>query len=205
MAGERRRTRYSFGILFVLLATVLLIGVLFVMNMGVVHNKIDHGNLKVYSLYCTFENLTFHVENVVSNATGERLTLINITLLNMSNLYTRDLTQEEFVNVGMLHHDRGDMLAFCSEKLENTEYVVDRGTIIYLNVHGSDNLVPIVEIDEIHEVSAFELLLIQNSKLVSWILSFFMVLTYCLFCLPFIEYYTNRRIEKMDAETKEKP
>jgi len=204
LVEERRKARTIYGLMFGFLGVVLLLILTSFSGTAMVRNKVDYQALRVCSLFCTFQRVPFDVEDVISNATGEKLTRVNVTLGDESfQFYTYNATKEEFVDLGLLNWNQGQLLAFSSYILkEDVNYVV-QGRIIYLNPYGvSYSRTPIIKIDEFHQRNWFEDLVSEKSVAISLLMGFALVLTCSLFSLPFIEYHINRKIQKEKGRKK---
>ena len=207
MVEERRKSRNVYGVMCLFLGIVLLLIINSFLGTTMVFNKVDYEALQVRSLFCTFERVEFEVEDVISNATGEKVTRVNVIVGTESFLfYTYNISKEEFVDVGLLHWNDEQLLAFSSEEFEDgMNYVVDNGRIIYLVLYGvSHSRRPIVRIDESHQKNWFDDFVSKSSIEISLLMGFALVLTCSLFSLPIIEYYINHKIEKKATAKKKK-
>lgn len=205
MAEERRKTRNVYGAMSLFLGVILLLILYSFLRTTIVSDKVDVDALQVDSLFCTFERVQFDVEDVLSISTGEKVTIVNITVGTDFKFYTYEASSLEFIDVGLLHWKQGQLLAFYSGRLEDgMNYVVDNGKIIYLSLYGvSDERTPIVKIYEIHERNWFDDFVLKSSIEISALMGVAFVLTSSLFCLPIMEYYINREIKEKIAK-KEK-
>lgn len=208
MVEERRKSRNVYGIMFIFSGVVLLLVLTCFLGTTVVSNKIDSKRLEVHNLFCTFVRVPFDAKDTISNATGMRLTRVDVILgIGLPlNYYTYDASQEDLVDMGWLYYDQNEVLAFYSEELENgTRYVVDYGKIVYLNVVGySDSKIPIVKINKIHQRNLFDDFVSKSSMQISVLMGFVFVLTCSLCCLPFIEYHINHKIEERKTKRRRK-
>lgn len=162
-----------------------------------VSNKIDFTSNEVIRLFCTFKRLPFNTEIVVSNATGERFTRIEITFDSQSFKYYTTINSSYFTDVGWLQYNNERLLAFSPEKLnEGTDYVVDYGKIVYLGIYKMESVRSMVQIERIHHTEYFEVIVLENTMTLSILASSVVVLTCTLCCLPLIEY-------AIDKETKQ--
>lgn len=205
MAEERRKTRNVYGAMSLFLGVILLLILYSFLRTTIVSDKVDVDALQVDSLFCTFERVQFDVEDVLSISTGEKVTIVNITVGTDFKFYTYEASSLEFIDVGLLHWKQGQLLAFYSGRLEDgMNYVVDNGKIIYLSLYGvSDERTPIVKIYEIHERNWFDDFVLKSSIEISALMGVAFVLTSSLFCLPIMEYHINREIKEKIAK-KEK-
>ena len=206
MAEERRKTRNVYGAMFLLLGVILLLILYSFLRTTIVSDKVNVDASQVDSLFCTFERVQFDVEDVISISTGEKVTIVNITVgTDFFKFYTYEASSLEFIDVGLLHWKHGQLLAFYSGRLEDgMNYIVDNGKIIYLSLYGvSDERTQIVKIYEIHERNWFDDFVLKSSIEISALMGFAFVLTCSLFCLPIMEYYINREIKEKIAK-KEK-
>lgn len=199
MAEERNKARSVYGLMFIFLGVALLLILTSFLRTTIVSNKVDYEASQVDSLFCTFERVQFDVEELISDVTGEKVTRVNVIVGNeFLPFYTYDISEKEFVDVGLLHWNNEQLLAFSSEKLKDgMDYVVDNGRIIYLTLYGvSRSRRPVVKIDKIHERNWFDDFVSRSSIEISALIGFALVLTCSLFCLPLIEYHINYGIEK---------
>jgi len=192
--------------MLIFLGAVLSLILVSLLRTTIVCDKVDYETSQVYSLFCTFERGQFEVEAMMSNATGQKVTRVNVIIGNeYFPLYTYDALEENIVDVGLLHWNNGQLLAFSSEKLEDgIDYVVDNGRITYLTLYGSSDSRPIVKIDKIHQRNWFDDFVSENSIEISVLMGFVFVLACSLFCLPFIEYQINYKIEKRKIKRRKK-
>lgn len=206
---ERKLHRRIYGIMFLCLGVILLLILNPLLSTTIVSNKVDISRSEVNNLICTFEKVPFSVEDVLCEATGRMVTRLDIILgIGLPlNYYTYNTSEEDFIDIGRLYFDQGELLAFYSEELENeTRYIIDFGKITDLYIHGySDAKIPLVKIEKIHKTNWFDDFVSYNSVQISMLISFGLVITCSLFCLPFIEYVINTEIErKQEKEKKSK-
>ena len=207
MVEERRKARKVFGIMLVFLGVILLLILYSLLRTSIISNKVDIVASEVDSLFCTFERVQFDVEDVIFIATGEKVTIVNITVgTEFFQFYTYEASSLEFIDVGLLHWKYGQLLAFYSGRLEDgMNYVVEHGEIPYLNLYGvSDERTPAVKIYEIRQRNWFDDFVSNSSVEISALIGFAFVLTCCLFYLPVIEYYINSEIEKRIMKKKKR-
>ncbi len=137
--------------------------------------------------------------DVTSNATGERLTRIDVTVNSVFFwYYAYNLTGNEIKDVGVLSWDKGTLLAFSSQRLdETTTYVIDEGQIVrFYHYGGSNTSIPVVKIEKFHQINSFEDFILKQSTVLSVLTGILAAVTVSLFSLPIIEYLTNPRIKK---------
>jgi hypothetical protein len=184
--------------MFMLLGVIVLLALSPFLGTSV-SDKFGPNVTEVYNLFCTFESIPFSVEDVISNATGEKVTRLDI-IIGIGfplNYYTYNASQEKFADMGWLHSNQAEFLAYSSEKLENgTNYVVDYGRTIALHVYGyPDITISAIGIERIHKENWFEHLLYRNWLFI-FLVSLILVFVCSLFTLPFIEYYINSKAGK---------
>lgn len=210
MVEERRKARNTYGVMLFLFGIVLILILNTFLGTTIVSDKVDFEELEVHSLFCTFERVQFYAEEVISTATGEEVTRVNLTIgADLHRFYTYYATEEEFVDVGFLNWNGGQLLAFSSQRLdEGIDYVVDYGEIIYLYNYGvpaiENSKTHIIKINRIRQRDWFDEFALNSSRQISMLLGFTFVLTCSLFCLPFIEYHINRDIEKKIAKKRKR-
>jgi hypothetical protein len=209
---KERNRRLTYGSMFTIFGVILLLFLSFFSGSAVGRNKIDFGQGQVAYLFCTFKKVDFLAEDVVSNATGEKLTLLLITTEEgFWKDFTYNATQLDFVSVGFLQWTEGELLAFSKIRLaENASYVVDHGTIVTLYSYGDvHSTTPIVRIDSIHQRNWFEDLVEARPVEITFLMSLAVVALCSMFTLPFIEYHINVRvrdnISKRESRKKKSP
>lgn len=207
MAGERRVAKNFYGLMFLLGGVALSLILSSLLRTTIVSDKMDLEKSEVNSLFCTFERVQFDAEDVISIATGEKVTRINITVgTEVFQYYTYDASRLEFIDIGSLHCEYGQVLAFYSARLEDDiKYVVDYGTIIYFNRYGVPNeRTAVVKIYEIHQRNSFDDFVSNASMEISILIGFGLVLTCSLFCLPLMEYHINHEIEERTTKKRKR-
>jgi hypothetical protein len=138
----------------------------------------------------------------MSAVTGETATVINIQVGAESfYFYTYNVSQSEFVDVGLIvltGLKERQLLAYSSERLDDGKsYVIDYGTIIYLNQWGnSSSKTPIVKIEKIHQTNWFDEFISRNRHSILVLMTFSLVGISTLLCLPFIAYHVEYIEEK---------
>lgn len=194
---ERQRNRIVYGLMISFVAVLAAVSLFFVLR-TVIYNKLDYSENEVGKLLCTFRRLPFHVESVICNTTGKRLTIVEIMFDSESYRYYTPAGLHFFADVGWVCYDSERILAFSREELKDgVDYVVDYGRIVYLDIYGrSESVRTMVNIEAIHEAEQFDNIVSGNMLILSILLSFCMAMTCCLFFLPIIEYYVNPEIEK---------
>ena len=79
MVEVQRKTRTIKSMASVFVGVILLIVLIMLLGTPIIQNKVDFANSEARSLFCTFSRVdSFKIDDVMSNATGEILTRINI-------------------------------------------------------------------------------------------------------------------------------
>jgi len=183
----------------IFLGTLCLLILLLFLGSPIIHDRFDNINSQVSSLFCTFSRVQFDVMDVTSNATGEQLTRIDLTADSVFfQYYSYNLTEDEIKDVGLLSWNEGTMLAFSSQRLDETiTYVIDEGRIVrFYHYGGSNTSIPAIKIENFHQINSFEDFILKQSTVFSILTGILTAVTVSLFSLPIIEYLTNPRIKK---------
>lgn len=139
-------------------------------------NRLDETG--VSALKHTFHALPFESNDIVSNVTGEKTLLLNVTFQAQRHLlYSEDFTSEEIRNVGVLERDGQIYLTiWSSEAKEDKEYVI-YGNFRNFYKYGTREKMPLLLVDSYHEVSLLDEFISANGFLLSHVMIGLIVFT----------------------------
>ena len=203
---EERKIR-NWYILSVIIGVLLSFVVIVLLRTTVVSNIVDPTEKRVQFLICTFEKFEYQAKDVMSNVTLETVTHVNITVDTwFSQFFTRDVSQEDFVDMGTIYWENRSAPAIAPMKLENnTKYVVEDGRIIDLHYYGFPHASPqpCVKIVAIRETNWLDEIILTASIEISFIVMFLFVIIATLFTLPIAHFYLPRQ-ERPRRKKREK-
>jgi len=122
------------------------------------------------ALRCSFEPLTFESEYAVSNITGEKILLLNVTFQTQKyQLYSENLTSNEVKYVGGLEKkNRAFLIVLSSEMEAGKEYLID-GKFADFYKYGTVEPMQVLFVESYHEPNILEKFVLANKLLFSQI------------------------------------
>lgn len=207
---EEERKIKIWYILSVIIGILLSFVVIVLLRTTVVSNIVDPTQKRVQFLICTFEKFEYQAKDVMSNATLETVTHVNIIVdTEFFQFFTRDVSQEDFVDMGIIYWENSSAPAIAPMKLENnTKYVVEEGRIIDLHHYGFPDASPqpCVKIVAIRDTNWLDEFILATSIEISFIVMFLFLIIATLFTLPIAHFYLSRqeRLRRKKRKNKEK-
>ena len=139
-------------------------------------NKFDEQN--VINFYCSFNELPFETKKVLSNITGEEITLVTITFNNETqSVYYLNFTSEEIKSVGTFENQGQLFLTTGASELESGEIYVISGNFTSFYQYGTKEKTPVLTIDDYRKPNLLDQFITKNEFLLAHILIVFVILT----------------------------
>jgi len=133
---------------------------------------------RAVALSCSFQSLPFESRDVTLDVSGEKITLLNVTLQGQEySLYSTEFTSQEISNIGVLEENGREILVLWPlEADEEKQYVINAKFIDFYKF-GTTEQMPVLFVENVRELGLLDEFIFVNRFLLSHIAIGFWALT----------------------------
>jgi len=169
-----KRTIICFGVL--LLTTIFLFQTTSMFTAMLFTNRLDE--TQAIAFKCRFNALPFQFVDVISNVTGEKIAVLNVTFNAQTHyLYSEDFGSDETKNVGVLEKDGETFLVLWSSEVKDEKDYVIYGKFVNFYKWGTREQTSALVVEDYHEFGALDEIVSKNRFLFSQVTVGLVVLT----------------------------
>ena len=163
-------------IVLLLVVTAILLATTFSLNFMLFCDRLDE--TQAINLRYSFHALPFESKDRISNITGERVVLLNVTFnAQIYQLYSANFSSNEIKSIGALENEGEPFLVvWLSDVKDGTEYIIN-GKFHNLYKYRTVEPVPVLLVESYYEPGSWFEIIMANKLLLSYVLVGLFVLT----------------------------